>query len=195
MREPTWFLEGNIFMPEPTITTPQDDKKPAGVISFEEAAHNFTGEPFGNSKARIRLRNALPYVVQGIAQTDYGWIEAHTPQKILTPIPILWSGEQTEVIADSFSNITTANIFKEVIVSQPVTWTKYTYYREKERELRHLTKDFPARVGEDKPHIPVYYEKQIQWYRQQQDYYYDLLFESVSSTNKTGTVDYAGGEQ
>ena len=181
-------------MPEPTVTTLQDVEKPAGVTSFEEAAHNFTGEPFGKSKARIRLRNALPYVVQGIAQTDYGWIEAHTPQKILTPIPILWSGEQTEVIADRFSNITTANIFKEAIVSQPVVWTKYIYYREKEREIRNLTKEFPTRPGEDKPHIPAYYEKQIRWYRQQQDHYYDLLFEPVSSTENTG-VDYAGGEQ
>ena len=91
--------------------------------------------------------------------------------KILTPIPILWSGEQTEVIADSFSNITTASIFKEAIVSQPVVWTKYIYYREKEREIRNLTKDFPSCVGEDKPHIPEYYEKQIQWYKQQQEHY------------------------
>lgn len=182
-------------MSEPIATAPQEVEKPAGVTSFEEAAQNFTGKPFRRSKPETFILGTIfPGSYTAITSTDYGRIE-EGPRQILTPTPIMGTGKQAKVIVYNFTSISTAKMFKEAIVSQPVVWTKYVYYREKEQEIRRLTKGFPPRPGEDKPHIPVYYENQIQWYRQQQDYYYDLLFESVSSTNKTGVVDSVSGEQ
>jgi hypothetical protein len=186
---PHWFLEGNVFMPEPTVIAPQDDKKPAGVISFEEAAHHFTGEPFRRSKVEVFILGTVcPGSYTAITSTDYGRIE-EGPRKILTPIPITRGEEKAKVIIYNFSTTQTTELFKEAIISKPVVWTKYIYYQEKEREIRNLTKDFPSRIGEDKPHIPAYYEKQIPWYRQQQEHYYNMLFEPASPENTdTGSV-------
>lgn len=196
-------------MPEPTTLTPHSEK-PAGVISFEEAAQ-FSRKPYPIPKRLwvYPLVISLLFVVATI-------IFALIPSILCLVFGVLAFVFVTYVSPKYLVRPLTSTKFGGIYVigstiTTPITFPLYGIYQLKypvpskdgrrllaqrisahtEEWVKHVYyKYMMVQVKKDMetlPQPPVFYQTQVEWYEKYSDYYYNMLFEDTTTTPQTNT--------
>lgn len=140
--------------------------KPDGAISFEEAARSFTGKPYRLNKFIWLFLSSLGGYQ--VTRTEYGHIVGVLGY-LVTPIPITGDRGCAEPVGCGYAERKeSGTALRNAIVRNPIAWTRRMYYQHKAQEIKRSAQGLPC--------IPDYYEKQWQWYAQQEKQCYHQLF-------------------